>query len=155
MYEERGDDDEDDTEGGRTVEIDDDEDNGGTHLASVGSTPLRTQPSLDSLTAGDDHEHEHEVPIIITVDPDTDNESDTDPDTGAFPSLGYLDEALNFIATERAKWSALRGSAGPSLREEEGEWMHVIGMCPFVFHSFRFERPTHAELNRTPASSEI
>jgi hypothetical protein len=34
------------------------------------------------------------------------------------PSLGYLDEALSFIASERARWNAQRGA---------GEWRHVIG----------------------------
>jgi len=82
--------------------------------------------------------------------------------TGLLPSLGYLDEALGFIAAERAKWSAARenvssnatgsGSRAEGSREREegenenemgkegegGEWQHVIGMSHFVPHEFLF-----------------
>ena len=142
--------DEDDTEGSRTVEIADDDDDDreegdhdGTHLASVGSTtsPLRTQCSPHSPIVGDDHDPGHEVPISLHDGPDEgiDIDIDTDADTDAFPSLGYLDEALSFIAAERerARWCAFHspgvGTGGLSLGvREEGEWMHVIGMY-FLF----------------------
>ena len=154
---EEGEEDEDDTEGARTVEIaDDDDDIAGeerdhdnTHLASVGSTtsPLRTQPSLVGDDDDDDREQDddpgHEVPIShigvgeeIDIDIDIDIDIGTNADTDASPSLGYLEEALSFIAAERerARWSALHSygiGIGAGLREqeeEEGEWMHVIGM---------------------------
>jgi hypothetical protein len=137
--------DEEDTEGARTVEIADDDDeederdHDDTHLASVGSTPLRTQPSPHSPIEEDDRDLGHEVPISVHVlNDDLDIDID-DADTDAFPSLGYLDEALSFIAAERerARWSAFygtgAGTGGVSLGvREEGEWMHVIGMY-FLF----------------------
>jgi hypothetical protein len=47
------------------------------------------------------------------------------------PSLGYLDEALSFIAEERARWTAARehgGEAGQGGVVYQGEWRHVIGV---------------------------
>jgi len=41
--------------------------------------------------------------------------------TRLFPSLGYLDEALSFIATERAKWSAARDNVS-SNATGSGSW---------------------------------
>lgn len=76
--------------------------------------------------------------------------------TTASPSLGYLDEALSFIAAERerARWSALHGigtGVGLGFREE-GEWMHVIGIYfpvfLFLFLLFGTQHLKHAELNR-------
>ena len=145
--------DEEDTEGSRTVEIadddDDEEDHDDTHLASVGSTtsPLRTQPSPHSPIEGDDHHPGHEVPISLPtedIDITIDIDIGTDADTDASPSLGYLDEALSFIAAERerVRWSAYHGSAASAGGlnigvREEGEWMHVIGLY-FLFFSFLF-----------------
>lgn len=45
------------------------------------------------------------------------------------PSLGYLDEALSFIAEERARWTAARehgGEAGQGGVVGQGDWRHVI-----------------------------
>jgi hypothetical protein len=147
-----GDEEEDeDTEGARTVEIADDDDEEGdleARLASVGSTtsPVRTQPSPHSPIVGDDHDSDHAVSVIASEDIDIgidigigiDADPSASPSPG--PSLGYLDEALSFIAAERerARWSALHG-AGASVRvsvKEEGEWMYVIGMYMNSFFCF-------------------
>ena len=54
---------------------------------------------------------------------------------GDQPSLGLLDEALSFIATERARYEALRasgahqGDGGPT----PPEWQHVVGKHPISF----------------------
>ena len=47
------------------------------------------------------------------------------------PSLGYLDEALSFIAEERARWTAARehgGEAGQGGVVGQEEWRHVLGV---------------------------
>ncbi|KAK2462816.1 hypothetical protein APHAL10511_005207 [Amanita phalloides] len=45
------------------------------------------------------------------------------------PSLGLLDEALKFIAEERAKWEALRdtGIVSGTLSSDSERWMHELG----------------------------
>lgn len=85
----------------RTARLDDAEDEGadgngngdGEHqpLVETDSTEaLRLYPDPDE-GAEHEHEHEHEQPL---------------------PSLGYLDEALSFIAAERARWNAAREGPG-------------------------------------------
>ena len=50
---------------------------------------------------------------------------------GEQPSLGYLDQALSFIAAERARLDAQRASGvGNSVK---GGWGRVIGMCVFLY----------------------
>lgn len=115
-----------DTEGGRSVEIetviDDDEEDQDTRLGATSPSsiplksytpsPLQTQPSLDdSLTR--DLELE-----------------DLDLDVDFQPSLGYLDEALNFIAGERARLDAQRIAGGSGGSVAAGTWKHVIGIYP-------------------------
>lgn len=51
---------------------------------------------------------------------------DTSLITGEQPSLGLLDEALSFIAAERAKWNAQR-EAGSNNNGTDSSWKHVIG----------------------------
>jgi len=165
--EEENEDEDEDTEGSRTVEIADEEDgdHDGTHLASVDSTtsPLRTQPSPHSPIGGDDRDLGHvgpteDVDIAIHI-------GISNANTNVSPSLGYLDEALSFIAAERerARWSAFNGAGvspgGLSLGiREEGEWMHVIGMCFLFFAIFAagvwIQKLKYAELNRAPDPPE-
>ncbi|KAF9450851.1 hypothetical protein P691DRAFT_429135 [Macrolepiota fuliginosa MF-IS2] len=48
------------------------------------------------------------------------------------PSLGYLDEALSFIAAERARWTAAREAGllrGPSPQRQEEEQSEESGAC--------------------------
>lgn len=108
------------------------------------------------------------------LDLDLDDDLDRDRDVGVstvqrvggaggdalFPSLGYLDEALSFIAEERARWSAAReggavgaggsgsgsGAAGGSAGVDAGfakggggkktENRKVLGRCPFSLFLF-------------------
>ncbi|KAF5381543.1 hypothetical protein D9615_005616 [Tricholomella constricta] len=105
-----------DTEGARSVEIEteideeqstqiEDASSSSLPLDSYTLSPLRTQPSLDDSSIRD-----------LDLN---------DFDTDFHPSLGYLDEALSFIAAERARLDAQRaagiGTASPDA------WKHVIG----------------------------
>lgn len=108
-----------DTEGARSVEIEtvideDDDDEQDTRLGAASSlmlryplSPLRTQPSMGESSAPD-----------LELD-------DLDMDMEFQPSLGYLDEALNFIASERARLDAQRNAGAEANMDA---WKHVIGI---------------------------
>lgn len=61
------------------------------------------------------------------------------------PSLGYLDEALSFIAAERTKWTTARDVRAPASselvadvedvdgEEDDGDWKHGIGMSVYFY----------------------
>jgi hypothetical protein len=65
--------------------------------------------------SGSDTEGEHEGRLVEI-------EGFSDVDADGQPSLGYLDEALSFIASERARYAAQRDK-GVSL---ENAWRHVV-----------------------------
>ncbi|KAG5642865.1 hypothetical protein DXG03_002010 [Asterophora parasitica] len=111
-----------DTEGARSVDIEiviDDEQS--TQIEGSSSSelppnsymlsPLRTQPSLDDSSAMDSSE------LLDELDADFQ------------PSLGYLDEALSFIAAERARLDAQRAAAIGTASPDA--WKHVIGKYRF------------------------
>ncbi|RDB29820.1 hypothetical protein Hypma_013891 [Hypsizygus marmoreus] len=127
--EESGDTTDTDTEGARSVVItvieNDDSDDQGTYLGATSSSsiapedsytlsPLLTQPSLDdsSMSARD---------VDLDMDGDLEVELEMDPDLQ--PSLGALDEALSYIAAERAK---VAQRAGATAATNATAWKHVI-----------------------------
>jgi hypothetical protein len=56
----------------------------------------------------------------------------------SLPSLGLLDEALKFIADERAKWEASRdtGNVSGSLSSDGERWKNELGELHILLHSF-------------------
>jgi len=80
-------------------------------------------------------QHAHPPRMGSEVEDDGFGEPSGDDLDGDQPSLGLLDEALSFIATERARYEALRasgvhqGDSGPT----PPEWQHVVGKHPTPF----------------------
>jgi hypothetical protein len=105
------------------------------------STVWAQRPIASYLTPGSDiaSTHSHDSDDLISSDDnpsgsDTEGEPDgrtveiediSDIDEADQPSLGYLDEALNFIAAERAKFTAQRDKGAPPVSSENA-WRHVI-----------------------------
>lgn len=65
----------------------------------------------------DDHEEEHQTRVMEELDQDGIGQ----------PSLGYLDEALSFIAGERERWNAQREvHANSGEAERDSKWKHGV-----------------------------
>lgn len=84
------------------------------HLSSE-ENETEGEPFIDDdIHEDDEHEHTHDE----EEEEDEEEDEDVDEDNGPFdrPSLGYLDEALDFIAAERAKLAAQRASSSTAYR---------------------------------------
>ena len=98
-------------------------------LAGLHSLPsTNTEVSQRSITVENDATSDdiHSYDISFHSEPEH-----ADDYEDGHPSLGYLDEALSFIAEERARWTAARehgGEAGQGAVVGQGEWRHVIGV---------------------------
>lgn len=129
-----------DTEGARTVEIEsatasatEDIEEYFSYTSTSGRTQIRTQPS-------DSSESELDVSLVsassslssLPLSVSLRRLGSESPPISS-PSLGYLDEALSFIASERAKWEAghARGDAS------QGKYSH----CSFTALSRSFFAP--------------
>lgn len=97
-----------------------------TGLHSLPSTNMEV--SQHSVTVENDAISDDIHSYDNTFHSEPEHEDDCEDD---HPSLGYLDEALSFIAEERARWTAARehgGEAGQGGVVGQGEWRHVIGV---------------------------
>jgi hypothetical protein len=83
---------------------------------SISSRTANTRPSVASQSPppSEPPSSDTEGEIMIDIDPETDGgdyEEDANNAGEEQPSLGYLDEALQFIAAERAKLTVTRGNS--------------------------------------------
>jgi len=162
----------DGTEGARSVVIehdmdgeeaevedeDEDEDAGSSALSNpIGGrvsihdadvlSPFKTQAPLlddDDLAQGAyvDLDVEVEMEDLVV-------QGEGEGEGGEQPSLGYLDQALSFIAAERVRLDAQRAAGvGTSVK---GGWRHVIGMYSRSPPFFVQTNLIYDEWNRTPA----
>ena len=119
---------------GEEVEVEDEDEDKDTGLSSL-SNPASSDAYVD---------------LDIEVEMD-ELDVQGEEEGGEEPSLGYLDQALSFIAAERAKLDAQR-AAGVANSVKSG-WKRVIGMylrSSLFFFFFRSNKPKKKRLEYNP-----
>jgi hypothetical protein len=105
----------------------------------------------DDFNLGSNTQGERSGARTVEIEDISDIEED-DADKGEQPSLGYLDKALSYLATERERFAAQR-EAGVVFGKSptyESAWRHVIGAY-FIFYSpLHFSIPMYIYAYRTP-----